>query len=75
MKTSQCDKILDHLSQYGFITAREAMNAYGCYRLAARVSDLRARGVNIVSERGSGKNKDGEPISFAVYRLGGQPHE
>ena len=45
----QSDLILKHLRR-GPITAIEALNRYGCFRLAARVKDLRNSGHDIVTE-------------------------
>lgn len=68
MKETQCNKILEHLKTYGSISPLEATE-YGCMRLASRISDLKARGYNIISERGTSKNRFGETVHFAVYRL------
>lgn len=43
---SQCDDILAHLKT-GPISAMEALNRYGCFRLAARIKDLREQGYEI----------------------------
>lgn len=45
---SQCSDILAHLKR-GPITAIEALNSYGCFRLAARIKDLRDQGYDIES--------------------------
>ena len=37
---TQCDKILFHLQTIGSITPVEALDQYGCFRLAARVANL-----------------------------------
>lgn len=66
---TQCDRILRHLQDYGSITQAEAVTEYGCYRLGARIFDLKARGVAIKSETVSGKNRYGERTSFARYCL------
>ena len=73
---TQCDRILRHLQDYGSITQAEAVTEYGCYRLGARIWDLKARGVAIKSETVSGKNRYGERTSFARYSLdsGGGGH-
>ena len=68
---TQCERILYHLKEYGSITSLEAMQWYGCYRLASRISELKEQGVNITKRVVKGKNKYGEPIHFAEYRLGG----
>jgi hypothetical protein len=69
MKTTQCDRILRHLKDYGSITSLEAVTEYGIMRLASRINDLRAQGIAIVSEVGTGKNRYGEVTHFSVYRL------
>jgi len=43
---TQCDAVLRWLTNRGNITAREAME-FGCYRLAARIKDLRDMGYRI----------------------------
>ncbi len=43
---SQCDDILAHLKT-GPITPVQALNSYGCFRLAARIKDLREQGHDI----------------------------
>ena len=60
------------MRDYGSITSAEAITEYGIYRLASRISDLKKQGVAIKKEMVSGKNRYGEPTSFARYSLGGQ---
>lgn len=69
MKTTQCERILRHMKDYGSITSMEAVNEYGIMRLASRINDLRAQGIAISSETVSGKNRYGETTHYAVYRL------
>ena len=69
MKENQCNKVLRHLQDYGSITSVVAMREYGIMRLASRINDLRSRGVAIVSEVAVSKNRYGEPVHYAVYRL------
>lgn len=66
---TQCERILRHLQDYGSITQAEAVTEYGCYRLGARIFDLKARGVPIRSETVTGKNRYGERTCFARYSL------
>ena len=40
-------KILAHLNEGQSITALEALNLYGCFRLASRIHDLRKAGVDV----------------------------
>lgn len=41
MKTKQCDLILAHLKGGHVIDGWTALRKFGCYRLAARIFDLR----------------------------------
>ena len=66
---TQCEMIMQHLEQYGSITAAEAMNEYGIARLASRISDLRKDGVRIQRKMVTAKNRFGESVSFAEYSL------
>lgn len=62
---SQCAQILAHLEERGPITAMDALGMYGCFRLAARIKDLRDQGHDIETtdvHLGSGK-------TIASYRL------
>lgn len=47
---SQNAKILNWLEKGNKITPLEALNFFGCFRLASRVYDLRERGHNIHKE-------------------------
>ena len=69
MAVTQCEKILQHLEQFGSITAMEAVNEYGIMRLASRITDLKKQGVPINRDIVSGKNRFGENIYFAKYTL------
>ena len=63
------DKVLKYLRKYGSITPREALDSFGCMRLAARIHDLREEGYPIVSTTVHAENRDGEPVTFTRYRL------
>jgi hypothetical protein len=56
-------QILDHLESKP-ITAMDALSDYGCFRLAARINELRMSGYNIKTEI---KNQDGK--RYAMYHL------
>lgn len=62
--------ILEYLNAHGSITAADAINRFPegnkCYRLAARISELRKAGYNIITDN---KDKDGNPVDYAIYRL------
>lgn len=66
---TQCDYLLDYLERYNSITPLEALTAFGCLRLGARVSDLRADGYDIETEI----NPKGK--RYAIYRYYGEEKE
>ena len=61
---SQNTEILADLKSGKNITAIDALNDYGCFRLAARINDLRRRGHDIKTVMINRKGK-----KFAVYYL------
>jgi hypothetical protein len=63
MKT-QKQKIQDHLSKGKSITPIDALNKFGCFRLAARIADLRNDGINIATKNVTKKGK-----TFASYSI------
>lgn len=69
MKTTQCERILRHLTDFGSITSLEAITEYGILRLASRINDLKRRGIAISSEIKTDKNRYGEKVHYSVYRL------
>ena len=62
---SQSDRILAHLLSGKPLTAMQALDKFGCFRLAARIDQLRKQWP-IATEM---KTKDGK--RFAVYRIVG----
>ena len=44
MSVSQRDMILEHLRKYGSITPLEALDRFACFRLGARILELRKLG-------------------------------
>ena len=67
---TQTTLILRSLRLRGTITPLEALEEVGCFRLAARISDLRAEGYPIVTEwvESGGKR-------YARYRLNEEPEQ
>ena len=62
-------RILKHLQEKGSITPLEALEQYGCYRLGARVFDLRRDGYNIQTTLVEGVDRNGEATRYAKYTL------
>lgn len=68
-RKSQAQMILDYINEYGSITPLEGMRDIGCYRLAARISDLKKLGYPIKTEIIAVKNRMGTHSNVARYSL------
>lgn len=68
-KTTQCDRILRHLNEFGSITQAEADDEYGIERLASRIYDLKKRGFEFNTVTVHGKNRYGEKTKFTRYSI------
>lgn len=66
---SQVERVQDYMEQHGSITQAEAIDALGCYRLGARIADLKERGVAVGRIMEEGQNRFGERTRFARYFL------
>lgn len=66
---TQCERIVKYMRDFGSINPLQAISDLGVMRLAARVSDLKEQGYEIERRIVSGKNRYGEPVYFAEYRL------
>lgn len=64
MKTkSQTKQIQSHLSRGWKLTPLQALQKYGCMRLAARIAELRDEGMNIITRTVTRNGK-----TFAEYQ-------
>lgn len=61
---TQTENILNYLKEGNSITPIEALNLFGCFRLSARIFDIREMGVEIETKR---VVKNGKV--FASYKL------
>ncbi len=66
---TQCERILRYMRDVGPITQLDAAKEFGCYRLGARIWDMKKAGHPIRKRMVSEKNRFGESVSFAEYRL------
>lgn len=66
---TQKEMILDYMRQTGGITAAEAMKEIGCYRLAARIADIRADGIDVKAEPVRSRNRWGKSVRFVRYSV------
>ena len=65
---TQCERILQYIDDFGSITSAQAFYDLGVACLPRRISDLKARGIQIESQTRLDKNRYGEPTHYKVYR-------
>ena len=65
---SHCKKILKYLAEHDFITNDIAIDKFRCYRLSARIHDLRKMYL-IETEMVYSVDDEGNPMKYAKYRL------
>lgn len=71
---SQATDILEYIRDNGSITTKQAMDDIGCYRLSARVYDIRSFGIDVRKEMVEVENRNGETCRVARYYIpGGVP--
>lgn len=66
---SQCAKILEWLETHDGITQAQAVSYFECYRLSARIYDLKEDGHDIRKTICVKKNEEGNTVQYAKYRL------
>jgi len=70
MTKTQNQEILSYLKTGKAISASVALRKYRCFRLAARIRDLKDDGYNIVSIPKKQRSKrTGRIVRFCLYRL------
>ena len=69
---NQREKILKYMSDFGSITAYEAVIDLGITQLAARLCELKASGYEFDKEMMTGKNRYGENTHYIRYSLKGE---
>lgn len=73
-KTTQCDRILEYMQNYGEISPIIALEEIGCFRLTSRIWDLKCKGIEIESKMHNYKNKFGENKCYKIYWLKSEMH-
>lgn len=68
MKRSQREKIASYLKQGRGLTQMQALDKFGCARLASRIADLRADGMPIKTDMIPVKTRSGV-VYVARYKL------
>lgn len=70
---TQRDRVLNWLEEKGSITAKDATDQLGVYRLSDVIFRLRNSGYNIESKPECSKNRYGEDTHYARYVLHREP--
>lgn len=68
-KENQCKKILRYLQDFGSITPVDALREFSCFRLGARIWDLKHAGYAISTVLETSTNQYGDPVRYARYTL------
>ena len=69
MKTTQTQRILQYLEDFGSITTYQAFIDLGITRLASRICDLAQQGYEFDKNFESGTNRYGDNVSYCRYKL------
>lgn len=68
-RPTQCQRIVDYIKRYGYITRLEAANELFIFELSSRIIALQDRGFVFKKERVSRENRFGEKKSFTKYSI------
>ena len=71
-RTTQCDRILRYIEEFGSITSWQAYADLGITQLAARIFNLKERGYQFETTRVYTENRMGERTHYDEYRLIGE---
>lgn len=66
---SQNGAIKHYLEEGGRLTPLDALHLFGCFRLAARIKDLRRLGLNIRTDYIRVVNEAGKTVTVGQYSL------
>lgn len=69
MGKTQCERVLQYMQDFGSINPLQALGDLGIMRLGARIYDLKKEGHGICRRMVAGKNRYGETVNYAEYRL------
>ena len=66
---NRADRVLEYIREFGSITQLDATRDLGYTRLAPAISEIRQRGINIISKRETNKNRRGAKVTYSRYSL------
>lgn len=69
MKTTQKDRIINYIRQFGSISSWEAYSDLGITQLGARIDQLKKEGFKFRTEWESNTNRFGEKTEYKRYYL------
>lgn len=69
MKTTQKDRIINYIREFGSISSWEAYRDLGITQLGARIDQLKKDGYEFKTEWENKKNRYGEDTSYKRYYL------
>lgn len=69
MKTTQKDRIINYIRQFGSISSREAYSDLGITQLGARIDQLKKEGFEFRTKWESNTNRFGEKTEYKRYYL------
>lgn len=68
-KPTQCERIIDYIRRFGYITSWQAYADLGITQLGARIFNLKEQGYEFSTTRKSTTNRLGEKTHYDEYRL------
>lgn len=68
-KINKTTEVLKHLKEHGSITSLEAFNLYEATRLSAIIFNLKKKGYDIITAKGSHIDRYGHKCDFVRYIL------
>lgn len=68
-KSTQAERVLDYITEFGSITQMDALKELGVMRLASRISDLKKMGFPITSTVEAVKNRYDETCYVKRYSI------
>lgn len=66
---TQEDRVLQFMRDTGSITSWQAIQEFGITRIHAKIFNLKKKGYEITKTTKCSKNRYGDPVHFAVYKL------
>lgn len=66
---TQCDRLIEYMTNNGWVDPMTSWSELGIYRLASRICDIKKMGYKIEKGKKDVINKYGETVTVARYRL------